>query len=729
MPPTTRRPCSARPPASSAACRAAHPAAPDAVRPAPRPITAGDLQKFVLVADPQVSPDGRTILFTRRHTDDRHQTVSNLWIVEAPGGEPRQFSSGGKDAMGRWSPDGRQIAFLSGRQKPKSQIFLLPVGGGEARPLTQFPEGSIGEFKWSPDGTRLAVSFRPADPDFTEEARKRREEKGLSEPPRVIEEPLFRLDGDGYFNRQRHALFLVEVATGRTCRIFDRFRDGGFAFAWSPDGAELALAANLDPDAWKKPWRSRLYRFRLADARLTAVPGQADGSRSSVAWSPDGTRLAFAGVLGRDVLWGARNQDLHVVDLATGHTRNLTGGHDLCLEAAILSDCREVEWLSPVHWSPDGRHLFAEIRRAGVTNIGRFDAATGALQDLTDVKAGQVCLGNLSRDGRTFALRLGSPTRLDEIAAGSLARRRLELATVTGFNVPLFEGLALSEPETHFVTAADGTRVQLWMMRPPAVPRSRGKAASVAGKTPRGPAVLEIHGGPHAQYGACFFHEFQVLAAQGYTVFYANPRGSKGYGEAFCEAIKGDWGRHDWTDLQAVIAFMEGRPEVDPRRMAVMGGSYGGFMTNWIIGHTDRFAAAVTDRCVSNLVSMAGTSDAPILPDTYWAGNAWDRPETLWRQSPLRLFGKVATPTLIIHSEGDLRCNVEQAEQIYSCLQVRGVPTRFVRYPASTSHGLSRGGPADLRIHRLGQILDWLGRYLRPSGRPPAPPARARRRR
>jgi len=226
------------------------------------------------------------------------------------------------------------------------------------------------------------------------------------------------------------------------------------------------------------------------------------------------------------------------------------------------------------------------------------------------------------------------------------------------------------------------------------------------------PAILEIHGGPHAQYGCTFFHEFQLLAAQGYIVFYSNPRGSKGYGEKHCTSIKGDWGNLDWLDLQAVISFMFGMPEVDTKRLGVMGGSYGGYMTNWIISHTDVCKAAITDRCVSNLVSMSGSSDYPNIPDSYWPGNGWSEIESIWNQSPIRYFDEVQTPTLIIHSEGDLRCNIEQAEQVFTALKIRGVPTRFVRYPASTSHGLSRNGPADLRLHRLNQILEWWKKYL-----------------
>jgi acylaminoacyl-peptidase len=209
-----------------------------------------------------------------------------------------------------------------------------------------------------------------------------------------------------------------------------------------------------------------------------------------------------------------------------------------------------------------------------------------------------------------------------------------------------------------------------------------------------------------------FFHEFQVLAAAGYAVFYSNPRGSKGYGRDHCAAIRGSWGAADWTDIQAVAGFMKSQPHADNRRMGVMGGSYGGYMTNWVIGHTNDFKAAITDRCVANLVSMQGSSDYLEPPGSYWPGNAWDSPEVLWEQSPLKYFGNVKTPTLIIHSEGDLRCNIEQAEQVFAALKLRNVATKLIRYPRSTSHGMSRCGPPDMRVHRLHQILSWWKKYL-----------------
>jgi dipeptidyl aminopeptidase/acylaminoacyl peptidase len=312
-------------------------------------------------------------------------------------------------------------------------------------------------------------------------------------------------------------------------------------------------------------------------------------------------------------------------------------------------------------------------------------------------------LGNLSADAARAALVIADACTPAEVGVGAFVGEAgpLNTRTLTRFNKPLIEEFEISEPEPHWIESADGTKVHVWVLKPAGFKPGR-----------KYPAVLEIHGGPHAQYGETFFHEFQVLAAAGYVVVYSNPRGSKGYGDGHCAAIKGNWGQADWRDVQAVIAFMKALPFVDTARLGVMGGSYGGYMTNWVIAHTHEFAAAITDRCVSNLVSMVGSSDLPLVPGEYWRGNSWDDTEALWEQSPLKHFGNVKTPTLIIHSEGDLRCNVEQAEQVFAALKLRKIPTRFVRYPSSTSHGLSRSGPPDLRIHRLQQIVSWWKEHL-----------------
>jgi dipeptidyl aminopeptidase/acylaminoacyl peptidase len=669
-----------------------------------RAITPEDLTRFNLVSGPQVSPDGTRIVFVRKQVGEKNNYTTNLWIADSTGeGEPRQFTSSGKDSAPQWSPCGSQVAFVSGRDEKKPQIHLICADGGEARRLTRFPEGSIGKAKWSPDGTMLAVIYRETHPDRTRSAGEERKKKGLSDAPWVVEEPWYRLDGDGYFGHQRHALYIVDVATGEHRKLYDKDTNGWFDFDWSPDSKRLALVTNRDRRAMFRIWNYELLLVDASTGRLKALPGVPEGPKTAVRFSPDGKSIAYAGRIGRDASWGVENMELFVADAAKGKPRSLTAKTDYCLTAITLSDTAEAVFDANITWTPDSRRVLAMIGWHGEAHVASIPRRGGSVDMLTSGAAVHD-MGNLSADGKTLAMLRSTINVLPEVCAGDVSRDAIDVRQVTDLNGPLLKELSLARPKSKWITADDGSRVHVWIMLPPGhKPTSRKKL----------PAVLNIHGGPHTQYGVGFFHEMQVLAAAGFAVFYSNPRGSKGYGQSHCAAIKGDWGNKDWIDVQAVLELMKSSKFVDASRMGCMGGSYGGYMTNWAIGHTNDFRAAITDRCVSNLVSMAGSSDFMEPPDDYWAGNFWDRPEARWEQSPIKYFGKVRTPTLIIHSEGDLRCNIEQSEQVFAALKIRNIPTRFVRYPRSTSHGMSRMGPPDMRLHRLHEILSWWDRYLR----------------
>ena len=704
-------------------------------RPARRKVTPEDLTRTRLAGDPQISPDGRRIVFVLGHVGDKNDKLTDLWVVDTPtsargrptsgsrsagrsrktsgaGAGPRRFTTSGKDSQPRWSPDGRQIAFVSRRPDAggdeRPQLWLIDAEGGEARRLTDFPEGSLGTLQWSPDGTRIAVPFRETAPEWTAAARKQREADGGSTPPRVIDSMFYRYDGDGYFQQQRHVLHLVDVADGSHRPVFSKDTLGHAEFSWTPDGKALVVTANTDRKALSVPWKTRFWRVDAGTGKATALPKLPAGTKEAPAVSPDGRSVAYAGSEGSERVWGENNTHLWLMDLKTGRHKGLTLQDDYCLAAKCISDSAEVNFAPTLAWAPDGRRVYLNFGWHGEMHVAAVDRKGGRVKLLTSGE--QVLgMGNLSADGKLMALTVSTWDRPPEIAVGRVGRDRIDVVKLTDVNAWMSE-LQLSKPRAAWVTSTGGTKVHTWVMRPPSAGRA---AAPRGGRTRKLPAVLEIHGGPHGQYGVGYFHEFQVLAAAGHAVFYSNPRGSKGYGEAFCAAIRGDWGSVDWDDIQAVRDHMQRQGFVDVGRMGIMGGSYGGYMTNWAIGHCDDFAGAITDRCVSNMVSMMGNSDIMEPPDGYWRGNTTDRPETLWEQSPLRYLGRCTTPTLIIHSEGDLRCNVEQAEQVHAVLCHNDVPNRFVRYPASTSHGMSRAGPPDLRIHRLHQILDWWKRWLR----------------
>jgi acylaminoacyl-peptidase len=675
-----------------------------------RGITPEDLLRYHFVSDPQISPDGRHVVFVKKHVGEKNEYVTNLWLVSrsrsagrnsgGAWGEPRQFTNGGRDTHPRWSPDGSRIAFIGARDKHKPQVLAMSAEGGEATALTRLAEGSIGSLQWSPDGRLIAMSFRAQDPQWTQEAKKKREEKGLSDPPRVLDHYWYRLDGDGYFNGQRYHLYLVDAETGEHRVVYTKDTLGFFTFDFSPDSKQLVIGTNADRRAGLKPWTDALLRLNIATGKTTAIPGLPRGPKDGVKWSPDGTWIAYAGREGPDASYGTENLELWICDPVKGNRRSLTADEDYCLLAAPIIDTADITFAPIFEWAPDSKRIYMQLGWHGEQHLASVRTGGGRITFHT--KGARVhSLGNLSANGRAAAMAVGSSAKLDEIHVADVSTDRVTTTALTDFNGALLGELELSKPTSHWVKTSDGTKIHVWVLAP------RGFKAGR-----KYPAILEIHGGPHAQYGVGLFHEFQALAAAGYAVFFSNPRGSKGYGRDHCAAIRGSWGGADWTDIQTVTAFMKSQPHVDARRMGVMGGSYGGYMTNWVIGHTNDFAAAITDRCVSNLVSMAGSSDFLLPPDLYWPGNAWDRPETLWEQSPLKYFGNVKTPTLIIHSEGDLRCNIEQAEQVFSALKLRNVATRLIRYPRSTSHGLSRCGPPDMRVHRLHQILSWWKKYL-----------------
>jgi dipeptidyl aminopeptidase/acylaminoacyl peptidase len=662
-------------------------------------ITPEDIVRLQFVADPQISPDGSSVLFTKKHINDKNKYITNLFTVSADG-STHQWTQGEAGAgSGRWSPNGSKIAFVSGREKPSSQIFILPTTGGEAAKLTSLPEGSIGGIKWSPDGQKIAFTFREQRPNWTEAAKKEREEKGLSEPPKVIETAWYRLDGDGYFEQQRYALYLVDVATGETKKLYDKDPMGNYSFDWSPDSRELAVSHTINPRPLAQPENDQIFRVDL-DGNARMLEGLPRGPKSGLRWSPDGKSIAFLGDDHEDDPWGVKNTNLFVVSAEGGKPKCLSREDDYCLTAGVLGDTREGAGDGGPIWSPDSKALYFSIGWHGEEQIGFVQVDVGRVKLLTKGKH-VVSLGNLSKNGERFACLFGNATHMSEIAVYDLAKHGHEPGVVTHFNQAFHYEVATLEPEEVWINNTDGTKIQCWVMKP--LDLKNGQ---------KSPAVLEIHGGPHCLYGYCYFHEFQVLAAQGYVVVYSNPRGSKGYGEAFCEAIRGNWGDKDWIDIEAVKNWMKTQPFIDSKKMGVMGGSYGGYMTNWVVGHTTDFKAAITDRCVSNLVSMGGSSDFPFIPDSYWKGSPWGDISGLWKQSPIAYFDNVETPMLIIHSEGDLRCNIEQGEQVFAALQQRGIASRLVRYPLSTSHGLSRGGPADLRIHRLNEIITWWAKYL-----------------
>lgn len=639
-----------------------------------------DVYELTGVADPQLSPDGRQVAFVVWRVDrEANEVRSAIWVAPVDGSAPpRQLTSGtGTDGTPRWSPDGRWLAFTSKREGAKAaQLYVLPTDGGEARQLTDLKE-DVRDPVWSPDGTRLAFVSRVRDPAYEEEDERKR-------PPRRITRLQYKLDNEGWIvDRPKH-LFVVPADGSRepVQLTFGDFEDD--KPAWSPDGTKIAFSSARHED-WDLDSVEDIFVVSSVGGEPERVTST-DAGCSWPSWSPDGTRLAYYLYPGR--YWEPRHTQVAVHDLGSGERRVLTADLDRnCLPYPPL---REPVW--------DGEHLYFALEDGGNVPLYRVGADGAAPPE--PVASGAWWLTGFDvRDGQVVHS-LTTPTTLSELYAGD---RKL-----TDVGSAFLQGRTLSAPERFTARAPDGAAVEAWVMRP---------AGFEEGK--RYPALLNIHGGPFTQYGNKFFDEFQVYAGAGYVVIYSNPRGSSGYAEAWGRAIMGSgdgggpgWGSVDYEDLMAVVDEAVKRFDfIDPDRLGVMGGSYGGYMTSWIVGHTDRFRAAISERSVNNFVSQWGSSDFGWGLKGYFGSFLFEDFEAWVRLSPSTYAPNIHTPLLILHSENDLRCAVEQAEHLFVTLRLLRRPVEFVRFPGE-GHELSRSGSPVHRVQRFEVILDWWRRHL-----------------
>ncbi|HEY3266375.1 MAG TPA: S9 family peptidase [Armatimonadota bacterium] len=663
-----------------------------------RPIQADDVLDIQTVLDPRISPDGRRVAFVVKRADvKKNKYFTSLWLASADGRTCRAFTAGDHhDSDPRWSPDGSAILFISDRGEDEtSQLYLIPTDGGEAHQITSLPQGSLSDACWSPDGKTVAFCFHAVDERDTKKAVEARKKDGKSDPPREITRLRFREEGSGWLPQQRGHIWLLDVAAGEP-RQLTHSENGEREPRFSPDGATIAYVANRRPDPDLEPLFDDIFLIPATGGEERRLETPA-GPKGAPEWSPDGARIAYAGHEHTDDTWGTRNVALWSVPAAGGAAVNHTAGFDRPLGDYTLGDIHSfgAGAAGPFWLGSDAILFIASVD--GAAHLMRAALGGGGLQTLV---GGERCVMavSVSPSGQA-AVAIGSAAAPAEVFTFDPARGG-EPKRISNLNGPLLRRRAVGQPVAFQAKGKDGVAVPGWYLTPPDFDPSR-----------KYPMILEIHGGPHTQYGWSFMHEFQFLAAQGFVVAYANPRGSQGYGEAWAGAIRGHWGDPDLDDQMAVVDHMVGLGFVDPERLGVTGGSYGGFMTGWVVGHTTRFRAAISDRGVYSLVSMAGTCDFP-WDERYFQGHPWEWAAALRKHSPLTYAANVTTPLLILHSEGDLRCPIEQADQFYAALRTMGKTVKYLRFPADCNHGLSRGGPPDSRLARLKHNRDWMTEHL-----------------
>lgn len=663
-----------------------------------RPLTADDLYKLQLVTDPQISPDGKQVLFGLIRVDEKtEKKYTNLWLAATDGSTPpRQFTVGDhSDSYARWSPDGRSIAFLSNRKDEKQQqIYRMPVDGGEAQPLTDL-KGSFSGFAWSPDGRRLVTQFRKKDEEALEREQDEQKKK-LGVVVRRITTLDYKFDGAGYLPDEQWHIWTIDADSGAATQLTDGDKSETGPI-WSADGAWIYFVSNRSERPDVDMDEVEIYRVPADGGEMALVPSQ-PGRKYNLAASPDGRWLAFMG-RERKGHW-YQNANLYIVPVDGGEVRPLSVGSDLHLALASLTDTGSGSPDPGPVWSADSSQLFVLATEKGNQPLLAFPTTGDGYRRIIDAP-GLIGAFSLDAANERIAYLWGEMLLPGQVRVRELAAD--ETYHLTHFNKALLDEIEWGDIEEVTFKGPDDNDLQGWILKPPGFDPNETY-----------PSILEIHGGPQTQYARALMHEFHFLAAHGYVVTWSNPRGSQGYGEAFAGAIYNQWGTVDFADVMAWADTVEQLPYVDPQRMGVTGGSYGGYMTTLIIGKTDRFKAAVAQRVVSNLISFYGASDLHHGTEELMGpgDGPWAELENYWRMSPIAYIGNATTPTMLIHSEQDLRCPQEQGEQVFTALRRRGIDTELILFPEE-SHGLSRIGRTDRRIQRLNHMLRWFETYLK----------------
>ena len=631
--------------------------------------------------EPQLSPDGTRIVYTLGRPDrERARGTSHVWLCDADGANARQLTwSGDRNREARWSPDGRSIAFVSDRLQGSSGLFLLPMGSpGEARELTHHRQ-SIGSVAWSPDGRCIAYTtlFDPDNPD------EQPPPEGRPPKVRVTRRLDYKQDNRGWLNQARMQVFVVDVESAERRRLTGEPDDVWFP-QWSPDGRLLAA---------KVTHNGIFAQLAIIDATSgeTRRIGPERGTVGVWSWSPDSRRILFDG----DTEPSAA-VDFFVYDLKRDEIRRLTTDLPCMPDAGFPT----IAAPSQPAWLDDSEVVFHAIR-AGESCIYRFNVDSADLQ--REHPTGSLSVGFSVDASKRFVVQthsnLGS---LGEIAI--LDRQSGKRRVITRYNVDL---LAKAAPATweRFDVEREGTTIEAWLLKPPDFDPDR-----------KYPVVLDVHGGPHGFHGFAFNPMQQALASHGFLVVYSNPRGSGSYGREFAQMVRCDWGGEDYLDLMAVVDAVVERPYADAERTGIWGYSYGGYMTAWAIGQTDRFKAAVCGAPCFDLESMYGTSVIGHAWGPYeWGGPPHEASEAFAAHSPSTFAHRATTPTLILQGEADDRCPIGQGEQMFVALKQARCEVEFARYPGG-SHAMLRVGPPSHRLDFLERLLGWFTTYLNMPG-------------
>lgn len=645
-----------------------------------------DLFQLQWASDPQISTDGSRIVYVRNHVDimaDRYR--QNLWIIHADGSGHQALTTGSDNhSQPRFSPDGTRVAYV-GHQEGSAQLYVRWLDSGREARLAQLTEAPSG-LSWSPDGRQIAFSmFVPNRPQPFVEMPTAPKGSAWAERARMTERLTYRFDGRGFLESGHRHLFLLPAEGGAPRQVSSGDFDHGGSVSWAADGSALLFSANRRDDADYEPRGTEIYRLELDSGEITALTDR-NGPDVSPVVSPDGRRIAWLGFDDDDEP-SYRQNELYVMNADGSGKRRLAADLDRSIEQP--------------RWAGNGRGLYFQYDDLGVTRIGYVDLDGRVREVATDLGGTSIGRpysgGSFSVAGNDrIAFTQASSARPAEVA---IVGNRGATTVLTALNDNLLGQRSLGEvEEIWYESSHDGRRIQGWIIKPPGFDPSASY-----------PLVLEIHGGPFANYGERFAVELQSYAAAGYVVLYTNPRGSTGYGQEFASLIHHNYPGEDHDDLISGVDALIDMGYVDPERLFITGGSGGGVLTSWAIGQTDRFQAAVVQKPVINWYSMAFVTDIPIVATRYWFGAMpWEDPDSFLARSPISLVGNVTTPTMVLTGEEDWRTPMSESEQYYQALKLRRVEAALVRMPGAP-HNI--GHRPSVMIDQILHIIGWFDRF------------------
>lgn len=726
-----------------------------------RSITEKDIFQFNWIGDPQISPDGSRVAFVKVTVDEKKTGYdTSVWSVSMRGDEaPRRMTDGKHDSSPRWSPDGKWLVFVrmpeaagagsagaggagagAGARPPAPQLYMLPVsGGGESWKITDLPRGA-GSPVWSPDGKMIAFTSDTSPEDLAKQRKKegasskdkekdktqsKADDKASSEKPEagpaadadhesdvhVITRSVYRFNGAGYidFKHPQHIWVINAPQSSEDESKPRQLTSGKFqedGMMWTKDSSTIYFTTTRVDDP--------SYEHPHADIYSVAASGGEPGKIVSInmapremSLSPDGKRLAFCASVNEPVQ-SYTEPDLWVMDLAAdAKPRNLTANYDFDVCSGVGGDqgTPRAGGQDHVVWTADGNNLIVTTASQGMANLIAVDVASGKITELTNGKQA-VERFRATNDGKTLVVLISTPTTIGDlfvVSHGSTAPPR----QITHINQKLFSQLNLTEPEEIWYTSFDGKKIHGWIQKPPDFDAAK-----------KYPLILNIHGGPHTAYGFVFDHEFQWMAAKGYVVLYPNPRGSTSYGQQFGNIIQYHYPGDDMRDLMQGVDEVLKRGYVDPKKLGVTGGSGGGLLTDWIVGHTDRFAAAVAQRDIASWAAWWYSADFTLFQPTWFKAPPFLDPQDYVNRSPITYIQNVHTPLMLVLGEADYRTPPGAGgEEMFRALKFLKRPVIMVRFPGE-SHELSRSGQPWHRVERLQQIVGWFDKYLQGMSKP-----------